>query len=172
MLLTFALDNSCLILYWFVSWKNERRWGSQCVVDWGQDWVSWGFVCWSEGEPNLNARPPLHRTYMVLLRAKTTLPALSLDPAHSGVRTTRCLMFPHIFELREIQPEWRKCYLLYNSENITNIVLLYYTFQYYLCMLFISRIDDWMAANLRNFATMSIKCPTANFTWANDIFDE
>lgn len=95
-----------------MSWKNERRWGSRYVVDWGeQDWVSWCFVCWSEGEPSLNAHPPLRRTYRVPHRAKTS-PALIPDPDRFDARTTKCSMFPRIFELPGIQPENIICYTI------------------------------------------------------------
>lgn len=114
----------CFILYWFVSWKNERHWGSRYAVDWGeQDWVSWCFVCWSEGGLSPNAHPPLRRTCRVLHRAKTLL-ALTPDPGHFDARTTKCSMFPRIFELRGIQPLYAS-YQSYRRSNGSRLRLLY-----------------------------------------------
>lgn len=42
----------------------------------------------------------------------------------------------------------------------------------YFCVFLISCIDDRMAADFCHFTTMSVKCPTANLTWTDDIFDE
>lgn len=61
--------------------------------------------------------------------------------------------------------------LLHNSD--INDWTLYHCIAWcYLCMLLISRIDDWMAADFCHFTTVSVKCPTANLTWADDIFDK